>query len=90
VDPKTMIGTKGDRRFEVTRREMALLRLFVDRPGEALDRSMILEEVWGVRYEGTTRTLDQHIAGLRKKIEEDPARPRFITTVHGTGYRFVS
>ncbi|HEY9595913.1 MAG TPA: helix-turn-helix domain-containing protein, partial [Spirochaetia bacterium] len=75
--------------FDVTQRELALLRLFVSRPGEALDRDTIMDLVWGVRYEGTTRTLDQHIAGLRKKIEADPAHPRHITTVHGTGYRFT-
>ena len=50
----------------------------------------ILDELWGVRYEGTTRTLDQHVAGLRKKVEDDPAQPRHITTVHGVGYRFSS
>jgi DNA-binding response OmpR family regulator len=49
-----------------------------------------MDEVWGVRYEGTTRTLDQHIAGLRKKVEDDPSHPRHITTVHGTGYRFTA
>ena len=69
---------------------MKLLRLFAAHEGEALDRSFILEQVWGIRYEGTTRTLDQHVAGLRKKIEDDPASPRHITTVHGVGYRFSS
>ena len=73
----------------MSQRELALLRLFISRAGEALDRFTIMDEVWGVRYEGTTRTLDQHIAGLRKKIEADPSHPRDITTVHGTGYRFT-
>ena len=90
VDPRTLKGSKADRQFDVTPREMKLLRLFASREGEALDRFTILDEVWGVRYEGTTRTLDQHVAGLRKKIEEDPAHPRHITTVHGVGYRFTS
>jgi DNA-binding response OmpR family regulator len=89
VDPRTMRGKRGDRSFPVSRRELALLQLFTSRPGEVLDRDTLLEEVWGVRYQGTTRTLDQHVAGLRKKIEEDPAHPRHIETVHGTGYRFV-
>ena len=88
VDPRTLRGSKAGRTFDVSRREMALLRLFASRQGEALDRAVLLEEVWGVRYEGTTRTLDQHVALLRKKIEDDPAHPRYITTVHGTGYRF--
>ena len=53
-----------------------------------LDRSAILEEVWGVTYEGTTRTLDQHIAKLRQKIEDDPSDPRHIITCHTVGYKF--
>ena len=90
VDPRTLRGSRDGRTFDVSRREMALLRLFASREGEALNRVTLLDEVWGVRYEGTTRTLDQHIAMLRKKIEKDPARPRHITTVHGTGYRFTA
>jgi DNA-binding response OmpR family regulator len=89
VDPRTMRGTRGSVSFTVSKRELGLLQLFASRPGEVLDRDTLLGEVWGVRYEGTTRTLDQHVAGLRKKIEEDPARPRHIETVHGVGYRFV-
>jgi DNA-binding response OmpR family regulator len=90
VDPRTMRGTRAGVSFDVSRREVALLRLFLAREGQALDRFTIMDEVWGVRYEGTTRTLDQHIAGLRKKVETDPAHPRHITTVHGIGYRFTS
>jgi DNA-binding response OmpR family regulator len=90
IDPRTLKGRRGKKEFDVTPREVKLLRLFASREGQALDRSLILEQVWGVRYEGTTRTLDQHIAGLRKKIEEKPAAPRHITTVHGDGYRFTA
>ncbi len=88
IDPRTMRGEKGTAAFSVTPREVKLMRLFTTHEGEALDRDTLLTQVWGVRYEGTTRTLDQHIAGLRKKIEDDPANPRHITTVHGVGYRF--
>ncbi len=90
VDPRTLRARTGGQAFDVRRREIALLRLFSSREGEALDRTTLLDEVWGVRYEGTTRTLDQHVALLRKKIEDDPAHPRHITTVHGTGYRFTA
>jgi len=90
VDPRTMMGRRGAEPFDVSPREVALLQLFTSREGEALDRFTILDQVWGVKYEGTTRTLDQHIALLRKKIEADPAHPRHITTVHGVGYRFSS
>jgi DNA-binding response OmpR family regulator len=90
VDPRTMRGNKDGRPFDVSRRELSLLQVFVSREGQALDRITLMDEVWGVRYEGTTRTLDQHIAGLRKKVENDPSHPRHITTVHGIGYRFTA
>jgi DNA-binding response OmpR family regulator len=90
IDPRTLKGRRGTREFAVTPREVHLLHLFTDHEGEALDRAAILEEVWGVRYEGTTRTLDQHIVKLRQKVEADPSNPRHILTVHGVGYRFES
>jgi DNA-binding response OmpR family regulator len=89
IDSRRMEGLQGERRFALTARELALLRLFLSRPGEVLDRATLLDQVWGERYQGTTRTLDQHIAQLRKKIEPDPAHPRFLLTVHGVGYRFA-
>jgi DNA-binding response OmpR family regulator len=90
VDPKTYSGTKGNKSFTVTARELALLRFFTNHDGEVIERFTLLDEIWGVRYEGTTRTLDQHIAKLRQKIEDDPANPRYIQTIHGVGYRFHS
>ena len=90
VDPRTLTGSRGGRSFPVTPREVALLRLFLEREGQVVDRFTLLDRVWGVRYEGTTRTLDQHVAKLRRKIEADPARPRHLTTVHGVGYRFLA
>jgi len=89
IDPQKLEGIKKGRAFALTARELRLLNLFNSRAGRVLDRSEILDEIWGLRYEGTTRTLDQHIANLRKKIEDDPGRPRYILTVHGVGYRFV-
>jgi len=89
VDPRRMEGTRGQHRFPLTARELALLRLFTAHDGEVLDRTLLLDQVWGVRYEGTTRTLDQHVAQLRKKIENDPSRPAHLHTVHGVGYRFT-
>ena len=88
IEPKFLEGRKGNRTFRVTPREVSLLRLFQSRTGEVLDRVTIMDEVWGIRYEGTTRTLDQHIATLRRKIEDAPGQPRYIVTVHGVGYRF--
>ena len=88
IDPKTFTGKKKGKRFPVTAREIELLRYFAARAGEVVERFALLDEIWGVRYEGTTRTLDQHIAKLRQKIEDDPAEPHFILTVYGVGYRF--
>ena len=73
----------------LTPRELKLLRLFHARPDEALSRDYLLNEAWGVDYLGTTRTLDQHIAQLRKKVEVDSADPSLIGTVHGIGYRWM-
>jgi DNA-binding response OmpR family regulator len=90
IDSLRMQGTNNGIPFEISARELHLLRLFCSHDGQVLDRDTILEKIWGVRYEGTTRTLDQHIAKLRQKIEADPSNPVHIRTVHGTGYRFCS
>jgi DNA-binding response OmpR family regulator len=90
IDPTTLMGHKGKREFALSTREVRLMELLVEHEGEALDRFRILDEIWGVKYEGTTRTLDQHIAKLRQKIEDKPSDPRHILTVHGVGYRFSS
>jgi DNA-binding response OmpR family regulator len=90
IDPRTLKGMRGEIEFEMTLREVQLMQFFVEHDGEVLDRSLILDEVWGLKYEGTTRTLDQHVARLRRKIEKDPSSPEYILTVHGVGYRFAS
>jgi len=64
-----------------------MLGLLTPCPGEVISREMFLDRVWGVAAFPTTRTVDKHIVSLRQKIEDDPARPRWIQTVHGTGYR---
>ncbi len=74
--------------IDITERELRLIQFFHRHPGEVLNRDTLLNEIWGINYLGTTRTLDQHIAKLRKKIEADPSTPRIITTVHGIGYRY--
>ncbi|MCG8683518.1 MAG: response regulator transcription factor [Desulfobacterales bacterium] len=88
VDPKTFKLTGFDKTFNLSKREIELIRFFAEHPGEVMDREMILTRIWGFDYGGTTRTLDQHIAMLRKKIETDPSNPSIITTVHGVGYRY--
>lgn len=78
----------GDRSLPLSAREVKLLHYFYAHPNEVLSRDRLLNAVWGIDYHGTTRTLDQHIAQLRKKVEADPGNPRVITTVHGVGYRY--
>ena len=81
---------KGKRVVDLSDRELQLLKYFYSHPNEVLSRDRLLNAVWGIDFFGTTRTLDQHIAQLRKKIEQDPGHPIVITTVHGVGYRYES
>ena len=90
IDPAALTGKKGNKEFQITLREIDLLRLFIENTGKVLDRFTLLDKIWGVKYEGTTRTLDQHIAKLRQKIEDDPANPKHIITVHTVGYKFIN
>jgi len=80
---------RGGEILPVTARELKLIELFFRHPNEVLTRNFLMDQAWGVDYLGTTRTLDQHIAQLRKKIEPagDEAEP-VIATVHGVGYRY--
>ncbi len=88
IDARQYRVRLGERSYALSGRELRLLGMFYSHPNEVLSRDRLLDEVWGVKYFGTTRTLDQHIAQLRKKIEPDPAHPSVITTVHGVGYRY--
>ena len=90
VDFGSMSGLRGRVPFELTPREAELLRYLLDRPNRVVSRDVLLEELWGVECEITTRTVDQHMARLRQKVEDNPARPRWLQTVHGAGYRFTS
>lgn len=80
----------GDKKFSLTTLEMQLLRYFVEHEGEVLSRNKILTEVWDQSPDVTTRTIDNFVLRLRKIIEPDPTRPRYILSVRGTGYRFLS
>jgi len=89
IDRRTFTVSLGGRTEGVTAREMKLAEVFAAHPGEVLTRDVLLNAVWGVGYFGTTRTLDQHVAQLRKKIEAVPEAPVFLLTVHGVGYRYA-
>ena len=74
---------------EMTRKEFALLRFLVSRKNTVVTRDEILNKVWGFDSFPVTRTVDNHIASLRAKLETNPAHPIHIQTVHGVGYKFV-
>jgi DNA-binding response OmpR family regulator len=80
--------TNDGSRHGLSRRELELLRYFMEHEGEALDRLRLLSDVWIGDEAPTTRTVDTHVLKLRKKIEPDPEHPRHLLTVHGVGYRF--
>ena len=87
IDVRAAEVRKGGRPVDLSPREFHLLRYFVDHRGAALSRSEILQHVWGYDADVSTRTVDVHVAWLRRKLEDDPRHPQLITTVHGLGYR---
>jgi len=89
VDFRRYEARKGAQRVEMTRKEFGLLRYLAARPGEVVRRDELLDEVWDYRNYPTTRTVDNHVLSLRAKLEETPAEPRHLLTVHGVGYKFV-
>src|SRR5437773_898540 len=90
IDPKTFQLTRGKVVEELTARELKLLKLFHAHPGEVLSRDRLLNEVWGYNYYGTTRTLDQVIVQLRKKLGDNGGEAKHLLTVHGVGYKLAS
>jgi DNA-binding response OmpR family regulator len=88
IDRRKFTCTVGGKSTALTARELKLAEVFATRPGEVLTRDALLNTVWGIEYFGTTRTLDQHVAQLRRKIEAAPNAASPIHTVHGVGYRY--
>ncbi len=87
IDCKALRGTRGKEPIELTPRELRVLALLHRERGNAVSREVILNEVWGIEYYGTTRTLDQLMVKLRQKIEDKPGEPKHLLTVHTLGYR---
>ena len=75
--------------LEMTRKEFGVLRLLSSRAGQVVTRDELLNDVWGYAAMPTTRTVDNHVASLRAKVEASPAEPRHLLTVHGVGYKWV-
>jgi DNA-binding response OmpR family regulator len=89
IDPKTFQLRRGKILEDLTAKELKLLQLFHTHAGEVLSRDRLLNEVWGYNYFGTTRTLDQVIVQLRKKLGDHGGEPRHLLTVHGVGYKLA-
>ena len=87
IDPKTFQLKRGKSVEELTAKELKLLQTFYAHPGEVLSRDRLLNEVWGYNYYGTTRTLDQVVVQLRKKLGDNGDAPKHLLTVHGVGYK---
>jgi two-component system, OmpR family, alkaline phosphatase synthesis response regulator PhoP len=88
IVPDELRARRGEALVNLSLREVEILRLLHQNAGKVLDRNTIFNTCWGVDYLPSSRTLDQTISQLRKRIELDPSSPRIITTVHGVGYRY--
>jgi DNA-binding response OmpR family regulator len=88
VHPSSLLAKRDGKSIDLTPREVSMLRLLHEHRGESVSRDAFLDTCWGIDYFPDSRTLDQHILLLRKKIEVDPAEPQIIRTVRAVGYRF--
>lgn len=89
LDPRTFELKRGKKTIALSAREVKLFQIFGQHPNEVLSRDRLLNEVWGYEYYGTTRTLDQAVVQLRKKLADLGANPAQIATVHTVGYRWM-
>ena len=87
IDLVQQRASRGKKELHLTAKEFAMLRLLADSHSEPVSRERFLDVVWGYAAFPTTRTVDNHVASLRGKIEQDPENPKWIKTVHGVGYR---
>jgi len=87
VDFTRQLATKAGVPLELPSRSFAILKVFARRPGEVVTREQLLDEAWGYDKYPNTRTVDNHLVKLRKALEDEPERPRWLLTVHGAGYR---
>ncbi|MBW4698722.1 MAG: response regulator transcription factor [Aphanocapsa lilacina HA4352-LM1] len=89
IDFQRMSVCKHRQKLDLSSREFQVLECLFRNAGQTVDREKIYQEVWGYDTAVTNRTIDFHIARLRSKLEDNPKEPRYILTVHGSGYRFV-
>ena len=90
LDPAARTVTKRGASVELAAREFDLLHLLMANAGQVLRREQIMDDVWDPHWFGPTKTLDVHISWLRKKLEDEPSTPRYITTIRGVGFCFAA
>ena len=89
VDLDRMSVTAGERAVELTRTEIQLLATLARQPGRVFTRAQLLDAIHGVEVDSYERAIDAHVKNIRRKLEADPRRPRYVLTVHAVGYRFA-
>lgn len=90
LDPVEKVVWKSDRRIQLTRKEFGILEYLLRHPNEVISQEELLEHVWGTMTNIFSNTVRVHIQSLREKLEDNSATPRYIETIIGTGYRFIS
>jgi DNA-binding response OmpR family regulator len=89
VDFRRQEAFRAEKALRLSAREFAILKYFLQREGEVVSRQMLLSDVWGYEVQPTTRTVDNFILTLRKKIEKNPSKPEHLLTLHAAGYKFL-
>jgi len=89
IDFKKMEATKGEKKIKLSLKEFELLKYFIKNMDQTISRNKLLNDVWGYDIFPTTRTVDNYILMLRKKIETNPSIPKHLLTIHSVGYKFV-
>jgi DNA-binding response OmpR family regulator len=87
IDLVGQVALRSGKRIELPSRAFAILKVFARRPGEVVSRDVLLDEAWGYEDYPNTRTVDNHLVKLRRALEDEPDKPRFLVTIHGAGYK---
>jgi two-component system, OmpR family, response regulator RegX3 len=88
LDPGRREATVDGQRLDLSRKEFELLQTLMEEAGSVITREALIERIWDMNWFGSTKTLDVHVSGLRRKLADDPREPRYIHTVRGVGFRF--
>jgi DNA-binding response OmpR family regulator len=87
IDLVGQVASRAGERIDLPSRSFAILRCFARRPGEVVSRDVLLDEAWGYDDYPNTRTVDNHLVKLRRALEQEPDKPRWLVTIHGAGYK---